>query len=214
MKKLLLTMAAIMLAAITLQAQIPAEVTNVMNKSRAVMSNPAGLEYTLTIKTNMGPVTLFSMNSVMGEKGERKRVRTDMKALGVEIVSESGFDGTQYWEIKHNPDADTIILSKTSTQKKNESDVDFNFDKKYKKAKLKQKDDYYEIVFSEPKDKAEEAKSVTVKVSSKNYYMREIKTSARGAHLVMSFSKYRIGLKDDYFKIDLSKYPKAVVVRK
>ena len=43
--------------------------------------------------------------------------------------------------------------------------------------------------------------------------MREIRSSARGAKVTMTITKVRVGLKDSYFKLDLSKYPNAVVIR-
>jgi len=79
---------------------------------------------------------------------------------------------------------------------------------------MKNKGDYYEITFSDPVDKKSEAKKITVKISTKTYRLIEMKTSARGANVVMTFNNYRIGLKDDYFKVNLNQYPKAAVIRK
>lgn len=79
---------------------------------------------------------------------------------------------------------------------------------------MKHKDGYYEITFSEPKDKKKEAKSMTVKIAEKNYVIREMHTSTRGARMTMNITKIRIGLKENYFKLDLTKYPNAVIIRK
>ena len=46
-----------------------------------------------------------------------------------------------------------------------------------------------------------------------DYIMREVRSGARGAKVTMTITKVRVGLKDSYFKLDLSKYPNAVVIR-
>lgn len=210
MKKALVMAVAVVMAAMGLQAQIPAEVTNVMNKCRAAMNNPAGLEYVMDMKSSMGPVKLLDMNIVNGSKGEKSKSIITMKVLGQEIIMEAGFDGTQEWDA----DQDTVIITKTTKRKKDKTDLQLEPDKKYRKARMKEKDDFYEIVFTDPIDRQNEAKKITAKVSKKNYYIREIKSGARGATVNMTISKIRIGLKDDYFKLDLGKYPNAVVVKK
>ena len=194
-------------------AQIPAEVTTVMNKSRKTFSSSAGLEYTMDMKTKLGPVTVMDMRFIIANKGDMSRTKMTVTVLDEEVTTESGFDGKEAWEIKRSKGRDSIIFS----QKKKDdgvSDFDLDLDKNYRKAKMKNKGDYYEITFSDPVDKKSETKKVTVKISTKTYRLLEMKTSARGANVVMTFSKYRVGLQDDYFKVNLSRYPKAVVVRK
>jgi len=194
-------------------AQIPAEVTTVMNKCRQTFATTAGLEYAMDMKTKLGPVTIMDMRFVIANKGDMSRTKMIVKVLDQEVTSESGFDGKEAWEIKRSKGHDTIIFS----QKKKDdgvSDFSIDLDKEYRKAKMKDKGDYYEITFSDPVDKKSETKKITVKISTKTYRLLEMKTSARGANVVMTFSKYRNGLKDDYFKINLSQYPKAAVIRK
>ena len=41
----------------------------------------------------------------------------------------------------------------------------------------------------------------------------EMKMSMKGAKATITINKVRFGLKDDYFNLDLSKYPKAKVIR-
>ena len=194
-------------------AQIPAEVSTVMNKCRQTFSNANGLEYTMDMKTKMGPITIMNMRFVIASKGDMERTKITAEVLGKEVTSENGFDGKEAWEIKPAKNGDTIIFS----QKKKDngtSDLNLNLDKEYRKAKMKNKGDYYEVTFSDPIDKENGAKKITVKISTKTYRMTEMKTSAHGANVVMTLSKYRTGLKDDYFKINPSQYPKAVIIRK
>lgn len=212
MKKLLLTLL-LALGMASVHAQIPAEVTTVMDKCRQTFANANGLEYTMDMKTKLGPVTVMDMRFVIANKGDLSRTKMTAAVLDKEVTTESGFDGKEAWEIKHSKGHDTIVFS----QKKKDdgvSELNLNLDKEYRTAKMKNKGDYYEITFSDPVDKKSEAKKITVKISTKTYCLIEMKTSARGANVVMTFNKYRIGLKDDYFKVNLSQYPKAVVIRK
>ena len=211
MKRLFLLLG-LMLGIAGVQAQVPAEVTEVMNKCRAAMANPNGLEYEMDMKAGIGPLAM-KMHFVVADKGNLNRTAMTMKIMGIEVTSESGFDGTDTWEIKHSEIGDTITITKGDTRKKSKGDLSLDLDKQYNKAKIKLKDGYYEITFSEPKDKSSEVKSITVKISEKNYVMREIRSSARGAKVTMTITKVRVGLKDSYFKLDLSKYPNAVVIR-
>ena len=195
------------------QAQIPAEVSEVMGKCRTAMTNASGLEYEMDMKAGMGPVAM-KMHFVIANKGNLNRTLMSMKVLGAEVVTESGFDGTDTWEIGHAPKGDTITFTRGNKQNKSKGDISFDLDKQYNKAKMKLKDGYYEIAFSEPKDKNSEVKTATVKISEKNYVMREMRTGARGAKVTMTITRIRVGLKDSHFRLDLSQYPHAVIIRK
>ena len=190
-------------------AQIPAEVTDVMNRCRAAMTNVAGLEYEMDMKAGMGPLAM-KMHFVVAKKGDLSRTRVVTKVLGMEITTESGFDGTNTWEVKD----DTITITRGNTMKKDKGEVNLALDKQYRKAKMKQKDGFYEITFTEPKDSSVEAKSVTVKVSDKNYVLRELRSGARGAKLTMTLTKIHVGLSDSHFKLNLAQHPNAVVIKK
>ena len=194
-------------------AQIPAEVTNVMNHCREAMTNQAGLEYEMDMKVGMGPLSL-KMHGVIADKGELNRARITTKILGVEIITESGFDGTNSWELDRGEKGDTITITRGNKAKKSDGGLQLDIDKQFNKAKMKHKDGYYEISFSDPKDKSSEIKSAAVKVSEKNYVLRELSTGARGAKVTMTVTRIRVGLNDSYFKIDLSKYPNAVIINK
>ena len=190
-------------------AQIPAEVTDVMNRCRAAMSNPNGLEYEMDMKAGMGPLAM-KMHFVVAKKGELSRTRVVTKVLGMEITTESGFDGTNTWEVKD----DTITITRGNTMKKDKGEMNLALDKQYRKAKMKQKDGFYEITFTEPKDSSVEAKSVTVKVSDKNYVLRELRSGARGTKLTMTLTKIHVGLSDSHFNLNLAQHPNAVVIKK
>lgn len=202
-----------LLCSLGLWAQIPAEVTDVMNRCRTAMTDPTGLEYNMDIKAGMGPVAM-KMRFVIAKKGNLSRSLMSMRILGEDIIVESGFDGTDTWEIDRSSKGDTITFTHGDTREKNKGDLELDLDKKYNKAKMKTKEGYYEITFSDPKDKTNEVKSITTKISSSNYTLQEIRTSARGARATMTITKIRTGIKDSYFKVDLSKYPGAVVIRK
>ena len=212
MKKVILLLA-LALGIASAQAQIPAEVTEVMEKCRAAMTNATGLEYEMDMKAGIGPVAM-KMHFVVANKGNLNRTLMSMTVLGTEIVTESGFDGTDTWEIDHSLKGDTITFTHGNKQKKSKNELSYDLDKQYNKAKMKLKDGYYEITFSEPKDKTSEVKSATVKISEKNYVIREMRTGARGAKVTMKITKIRVGLKDSYFKLDLNQYPHAVIIRK
>ena len=209
MRKAILFVVAMLLGAAGVRAQIPAEVTAVMDKCRTAMENPNGLEYEMDIKAGVGPVAM-KMHMVVASKGKMSRTSFSTRVLGNDIVVENGFDGTDTWE----NEGDTITITRGDHRKKDKNVLSTDFDKRYRKAKMKEKDGFYVITFTEPKDKDNEAKSVTTWLSMKSCMMQEVRTNAKGASVTMKVTKIRTGLKDDYFKVDLGKYPNAVVIRK
>ena len=212
MKRVLLLSLFVLLATIGVQAQIPSEVKEVMTKCQKAMNNPNGLEYTMNMKLSMGPISLTNSKLTIASKGEMNRTLMTMSVAGIEATFESGYDGKESWEVKHSEKQDTIRITKG---RKNESDdaLDFDMAKGFKKAKMKLKDGYYEIEYYDPIDKKSEMKKIIFVVSAKNFYLHELRTSAKGAKVTMTITKIRVGLRDDYFKINPSKYPNAVVVR-
>ena len=190
--------------------QIPAEVAEIMKKSDAAMSSTNGVEITMDMKTSLAFVTLTNINIVMGSKDDRFKALMSFSLLGTDIKMESGFDGTQEWVATK----DTVYITQTTTPDHDDNGADLGIYKNYKKAKMKVKSDYYDIDFSDPIDKKSEAKSVNVKVSKSNYQIKEMKMSVKGAKVTIIIKKVRKGLSDNYFKLDMSKYPKAVVVNK
>lgn len=208
-RKILFLTLAMFMAVLHVNGQVPSEVKEVMRKCEAAMSSPQGVEIDMNVKTSLAFVKLMNMRLVTGEKGSKSKALMTMSILGKEVTIESGFDGEQEWVATD----DTVTITKTTTKGKGDSELNFNLANEYKKAKMKLKNDCYEIDFSEPVDKKNEAKSVSVKVSKKDYRLREMKMSMKGAKATITINKVRFGLKDDYFKLDLSKYPKAKVIR-
>lgn len=209
MKKYLIIIISSLMAALSAQAQIPADVAEVMKKSDAAMSSPNGVEITMDMKTSFAFIKLTNINMVMGSKDDRSKVLMSFSLLGTDMSMESGFDGTQEWVATK----DTVYITQTTTPNKDDNGADLGLYKKYKKAKMKVKSDYYDIDFSDPIDKKNEVKSVNVKVSKSNYQIKEMKMSAKGAKITITVKKVKKGLNDSYFKLDLNKYPEAVVVR-
>ena len=72
---------------------------------------------------------------------------------------------------------------------------------------------YYEITLTKPIKKDSPSK-VVMKIDKDKYYFREMKTKVKGVTMTMTLTKIKIGVSDDVFKLDLKKYPNAVVVRK
>lgn len=209
MKKYLIIIISSLMAALSAQAQIPADVAEVMKKSDAAMSSPNGVEITMDMKTSFAFIKLTNINMVMGSKDDRSKVLMSFSLLGTDMSMESGFDGTQEWVATK----DTVYITQTTSPDNNDNGADLGLYKNYKKAKMKVKSDYYDIDFSDPIDKKNEVKSVNVKVSKSNYQIKEMKMSAKGAKITITVKKVKKGLNDSYFKLDLNKYPEAVVVR-
>lgn len=210
MKKFLVSLLVAMMAFGSLHAQIPPEVAEVMRKCDDAMSSPNGVEITMDMKTSMAFITLTNINIVMGSKADKYKALMNMSVLGQDVAIESGFDGTQEWTAS----ADTVRIVSTTTAKKDDNGTNLTIYKDYRKAKMKEKSDYYDIDFSDPIDKNNELKSVNVKVSKKNYQMKELRMKMKGAKVTITIKKVKKGLGDNYFKLDMSKYPKAVVIRK
>lgn len=209
-RKILFLSLAMIMAVLSVHGQVPSEVKEVMRKCEAAMSSPQGVEIDMNVKTSLAFVKMMNMRLVTGEKGSKSKALMTMSILGKEVTIESGFDGEQEWVATD----DTVTITKTTTKGKGDSELNFNLANEYKKAKMKLKNGCYYIDFSEPVDKKNEAKSMSVKVSKKDYWLREMKMSMKGAKATITINKVHFGLKDDYFKLDLSKYPKAKVIRK
>lgn len=223
-----------MLAAILLfcgltyvNAQIPADVAEVIRKSNEKMSNPAGLE----IDMNMHISVLFikgNMSTKLWTKGDKSLMKATMKILGQVTKMEEGFDGTLQWEYegfelsekfkekaqkKGKELKDTLKITKTSAKHKTDNTVDFDLDKQYRKASMELKDKYYVITFRDPIDK-EDPKKATVKIDKDNFYIREMSVRQNGAKMTVTVNRVKVGVSDAVFKLDTSKYPGAVIVRK
>ena len=72
---------------------------------------------------------------------------------------------------------------------------------------------YYVITFREPIDK-EDPKKATVKIDKDNYYIRELSSRFGAMKMTLTINRVKVGVSDAVFKLDTSKYPGAVIVRK
>ena len=207
-----------MMATVMIHAQIDPQVIEVLKKSQEKMSNPHGTEIEMTIDVTL-MVKLTGMKIKCSEKNNKIRLFMESKVMGQELTVETGFDGQQEWQYIHRKDEDdkakrdTLTIIKTTQKPKNEHSVDFGIYKEYKTAKIKLNGQYYEITLTKPVKKDSPSKVVML-IDKDKYYFREMKTKVNGATMTMQLTKIKIGVSDDVFKLDLKKYPNAVVVRK
>ncbi len=214
-------MAAILMicGSMSAQAQIDPQATEIMRKCEKVMSNPAGMEMTMTVEARM-VVKLSGMTATVAMKNEKSRATVVMKVLGREIRMNEGFDGTQEWSYRHiglkkkgKEVKDTLTIKKSAKKSESNYDIDFNIDKDYKTATVKVSGRYYELTFTNPVKK-DDPKKVVVKIDKDKYYFREMKAKQSGVSMTMTVTKIKFGVSDDIFKFDPKNYPNAVIVRK
>ena len=214
-------MAAILMicGSMSAQAQIDPQATEIMRKCEKVMSNPAGMEMTMTVEARM-VVKLSGMTATVAVKNEKSRATVVMKVLGREIRMDEGFDGTQEWSYRHidfkkkgKEVKDTLTIKKSAKKSESNYDIDFNIDKDYKTATVKVSGRYYELTFTNPVKK-DDPKKVVVKIDKDKYYFREMKAKQSGVSMTMTVTKIKLGVSDDIFKFDPKNYPNAVIVRK
>ena len=214
-------MAAILMicGSMSAQAQIDPQATEIMRKCEKVMSNPAGMEMTMTVEARM-VVKLSGMTATVAMKNEKSRATVVMKVLGREIRMDEGFDGTQEWSYRHidlkkkgKEVKDTLTIKKSAKKSESDYDIDFNIDKDYKTATVKVSGRYYELTFTNPVKK-DDPKKVVVKIDKDKYYFREMKAKQSGVSMTMTVTKIKLGVSDDIFKFDPKNYPNAVIVRK
>ena len=209
---------AAMMVAVNVNAQIDSQVIEVLKKSQEKMSSPLGTEIEMTVDVTL-MVKLSAMKMKALEKNNKLRVIMESKMFGEELMVETGFDGQQEWNYMHRKGEgskakrDTLTITKTTKKPKNENAIDFGIYKNYKTAKMKLDGQYYEITFTKPVKKDSPSK-VVMKIDKDKYYFREMTTKVKGTKMTMKLNKIKIGVSDDVFKLDLKKYPNAVVVRK
>ena len=215
MKKILLMVAVALMTAMCVQAQIPAEVKDILKKCSEKNHHTGGAE--LDIKLHVGAV-IASMNGTMKmyRKGDKSFSIVQMKALGHEIYHETGFDGTQTWRYSKAADdeeRDTLTITKGALKKKDKFSLDMGLDMKYKKAKLKTTDKHYEITFTDPLNKETPRKAI-IRIDKNKYLLHEYETKVRLASVKMTITRIKYGVSDNMFVLDTKKYPNAVIIRK
>ena len=197
------------------QAQIPAEVKDILQKCGEKSHFENGSE--IEMKLHVGAV-IASMNGTMKlcKKGDKSFSVIKMKAMGHEMYSESGYDGTQTWKYEKAADEeerDTLTIIKGPKKTKEKFSVNLGLDKEYKKAKLKDKGKLWEITFTEPLNKDTPKKSI-IRIVKDTYMLHEFETKVSIASMKMTVTKIKVGVNDNMFVFDMKKYPNAVVVRK
>ena len=203
------------MTAISVQAQIPEEVKDIMKKSAEKFKNDNGLE--IDMKLHVGAV-IMSMDGTMKvcKKGDKSFSVLSMKVEGHEKYRETGYDGTQTWsyeKVVDEEERDTLTITKDAQKKKEKFSVDMGLDKEYKKAKLKITDKFYEITFTGPLKKDTPKKSI-IRIVKDTYMLHQYETKVSIASMKMTVTKIKLGLSDNVFVFDPKKYPNAVVVRK
>ena len=203
----------------TALAQIDPQVTEIMRKCEKVMSNPAGLEMTMSIEARM-VIKVSGITATVSVKNGKSKASMIMKVLGREVKTEEGFDGTQEWSYRHidlkkkgKEVKDTLTIKKTAKKSKSDYDIDFSVDKEYKTATVKVSGRYYELTFTNP-IKKDDPKKMVVKIDKDKYYFREMKAKQSGVSMTMTVTKIKFGVSDDVFKFDPKNYPNAIIVRK
>lgn len=216
MKKVrVLLLLAMMLVGTGLQAQVPQEVSKILAACSQKMTHPSGMEIDMKVSAGVA-IAKMNMNIKMFTKGEKMFSQLSTKILGREIYSESGYDGVQLWKYKKaaKKDAvDTLTISKPTKKPKGDYEIDFDLDKEYRTATMKTKGDFYEITFTNPKDK-ELPKRAVMLINKKNGYFQEFSTKESGMTMKMTVQKIIIGVSDQMFKFNQNKYAGAKIVRK
>ena len=223
MKKILL-MVVVAVMATNAMAQIPDNVKEVLRKYEAKMESyntAAGAIIEGTVKMKVSIVS-FSGPMKMCAKDKKFFASFSMNAMKkIGINVDMGFDGEQMWEYKtvtggDSTDKDTLKITRTRDAK-NDFALKTNYDKVYKKAKMKEVGRYYEITFSGPLKK-DISKKTTIKIDKEKYLMREYSVDeAVGpftAKLTLTITKITKGCSDNWLKLDMNRYKNAVVVRK
>ena len=215
MKNILVMVAVAIMTAMSVQAQIPAEVKDILKKCSEKNQHSGGTE--IEMKLHVGAV-IASMNGTMKmyRKGDKSFSVMKMNALGHDIYHETGFDGTQSWNYSKASDEDerdTLIITKGAQKKKDKFSINMGLDKEYKKAKLKTTDKFYEITFTEPLKKDMPKKSI-IRIVKDTYMLHQYETKVSIASMKMTVTKIKLGVSDNVFVFDPKKYPNAVVVRK
>lgn len=213
----MLTFVLMMCGIMSAEAQISAEVSELLKKVAAKMDHPSGTEVDMNVRAKMFIISV-NMKMTVFSKGDKQRMKGTMKILGKTAQIESGFDGQQEWDYKHldvkkENKKDTLYIKKVAKKSKADYDVDFDLDKSYRKATIKLKDKYHVITFTNPISK-DDPKKVTMKIDKDNEVLREVSVKEGGATMTLTFNRIKYGVNDNVFVLDTSKYPGAVIVRK
>ncbi len=216
-------MAALFWLTVSAQDGIDRNIRDVLHKCVKAMENPAGVEYDMDFKVGMAGADVLSCHVMAASKGRMSRAVITASLFGVEVKTETGFDGTEEWELKHSfaftleqsEKKDTVVIRKVAERTKNPMDLDMEILQEYRKATMSTDADNYVITLSDPveREKPLPAEAVLT-VHKDDYYLRQLAVEQEGTSITMTITDVRIGLSDDYFRFDPARYPDAVAVRK
>ena len=209
----------LLLLALSVQAQISAEVKDILKKCNE-SSHQSGHQGSGTlIDTNIHISALIaSMNGTMKtyRKGDKSLTIVKMKGMGQEAYTEKGFDGKTGWEYQKTSEEgerDTLVIMNNAKPKKDKFDLGTGIESDYKKASLKQTAKFYEIIFTNPKDKDMPKKTI-MRIVKDTYRLHQIEAKISIATAKITVTKITIGVNDNIFVFNPNKYPNAVVVRR
>lgn len=198
-------------SAITLQAEIPDEVTYVLRQCAKAMGHSEGVEYEMSLKAKMALVTILKGQINVFAKDNKNKFFLTMKVLGQPTKSAGGFDGVNQWKYTQGELGDTIYIRQNVQKLKNDYDLNLHIDLEYRNAKLKTRFGNFIITFTEPRDPGSPQK-VTMTISGKDYMFREMETSKDGTTMTMKLTHLKIGVPDNIFTFDPNQYPDAAIV--
>ena len=192
-----------------MNAQISPEIMGVLEKCDEKMDTPEGLEIDMNVHVGM---LVISMNGTIKSysKNEKSLTSVTLKALGKEFTEVNGYDGEQEWTYESK--SDSLIITKSDKKEKGDYDIDLELHEEYNTAKMKVKNGNYEITFTDPKTK--DAPKKAEMIINKDYFLQEISMKQGPLSVKMTVTNIKIGVNDNIFKLDMSKYPTAKVVRK
>jgi hypothetical protein len=192
-----------------------------MDKCNAKMSSynsGAGFVLDGTLKMKVSVLTLKGTIKMYFKDDKSFNIIT-LAAMGEDVLkTEMGFDGQQEWVYTTTFDdsKDSLVITKTKSSN-NEFGMKSDYDKDYKKAKMKEVGRYYEITFTEPRKKDLPKKS-KIKVDKESYLMREYSVEQKmgmfTGTMTITVTKITKGCNDKWVKLDMNRYKNAVVVRK
>ena len=149
-KHRLLALLLLLSATVTLQAQIPDEVTAVLRKCAQAMGHPNGVEYEMSLKAKVALVTVMSGQINAFAKDRKNKFFFTMKVLGQPAKSAGGFDGIYQWRYTQGAESDTVYVRKSDQKAKSDFDLNFHIDLEYRKASIKSHFGNYVITFTDP----------------------------------------------------------------
>ena len=196
------------------RGEIAADIIEVMKKSDAVVSRPEGVKMEMDVKASIA-ILSFNLQITSLDKGNKSRMIMQTTVLGKTFYSEEGCDGVQGWSYAKSDLSkakDTLTIYPASNLE-NDYTVEMDAYKDYENAKMKLKDDVYEIALSKPKSD-DVPKKTTVRIDAETFYPTQMQIKDSGATITIKINEISFGVADKDLDFNIANYPDAVVVRK